>query len=543
MTQAMLLYQPTGKRGFEIALTTDRGRELRMAGSADDDGPLPWGSRILSRNQALVTNTWAFATHEYLYRRSRSDEKRASHQRAARRHASLATGIADLVDDLGSDSREGWCSGCFQLADHIRVDSRRLTPSAYVCENCGSPTTPCVAPRCSNMANRGTGKAGTPRYCSEHCHQVYGFERQNQRLTSINDFEDWARFDRRNLRAATRVAVVGGAVASLCVPMAFAAAPVIGGALGASALGGGLSGAAATSHGLAMLGFGSLAAGGMGMAGGTTVVMVTGVALGGALGAAASTAYVSDDKSFRIEQLRDGRGASVLLASGFLTEGGDGWGSWQRMIDERYPNNPVYRIHWGSKELSAFGVLAGFGLGKAVAAKTVAVAAKRASRRAAGRVPFVAPLFIAHDVVTNPWTIAKNRAEMTGAILADVIARTPRERYILVGHSLGARVMVTAAQALGTVSGNPRLESVHLLGAAVSSKGNWRPLSESVTGQVWNYRSRNDTVLKLLYRNLQLGQHAAGVVGLQTSFPSLKNRDVSRAIGSHSAYFDAVHLQ
>ena len=64
---------------------------------------------------------------------------------------------------------------------------------------------------------------------------------------------------------------------------------------------------------------------------------------------------------------------------------------------------------------------------------------------------------------------------MTGAILGDVIARTPDESYILVGHSLGARVMVTAAQALGTMAGAPRLEDVHLLGAAISAKGYGEP--------------------------------------------------------------------
>ncbi len=543
MGQSTLIYRPSGRDGFEAELTTDRGRELWVVGSSNDEGPSAQGSGILTRNKALVTNTWAFATHEFLYRRSRAEDKRTSHQKAAHRHASLATGIADLVDHLGTEVRTGWCSACFRFSSHTRVEGRRLAPSAFVCEACGSPTTPCVAPRCIHMANRGTGKAGTPRYCAEHCHQVYGFEKQDQRLRSIADFDEWATFESRNLRAATRVSVVSGAMAALAVPMAFAAAPVIGGALGGSVLGGGLSGAAATSHGLAMLGFGSVAAGGLGMQGGLTVVVVTGTALGGVLGAATSTAYVCDDKSFRIEQLRDGRGASVLLASGFLTEGSDGWGDWQRMINERYPDNPVYRIHWGSKELSAFGVLAGIGLGKAAGAKALAAAAGRASRRAAGKVPYAAPLFLAHDLATNPWSIAKNRAEMTGAILGDVIARTPGESYILVGHSLGARVMVTAAHALGTMPGSPRIEDVHLLGAAISAKGDRGALHKSVSGQVWNYRSRNDAVLKYIYRNVQLGQHAAGLVGLQTTFPNIKNRDVSRVVGTHSGYFDGLHLE
>jgi hypothetical protein len=103
--------------------------------------------------------------------------------------------------------------------------------------------------------------------------------------------------------------------------------------------------------------------------------------------------------------------------------------------------------------------------------------------------------------------------------------------------------MATAAQALGTMSGKPRLEDIHLLGAAISAKGDRRALHESVSGQVWNYRSRNDNVLKIIYRNVQLGQQAAGLVGLQTTFPNIKNRDVSRVVETHSGYFDGLHLE
>lgn len=58
-------------------------------------------------------------------------------------------------------------------------------------------------------------------------------------------------------------------------PIAWVAAPLIGGAIGVAA---GLSGAAATAHGLAILGGGSLAIGGLGMAGGMWIV--TGAATG-----------------------------------------------------------------------------------------------------------------------------------------------------------------------------------------------------------------------------------------------------------------------
>ena len=392
------------------------------------------------------------------------------------------------------------------------------------------------------MANRGIGRARVPRYCAEHRHDIPGFARRNQRIATLDLYEQVLVYDRANLAKATKLIAGGVAAAAVVVaPAALVAAPAIGGAIGASAIGGGLSGAAAVSHGLAMVGGGALAAGGMGMAGGTAVITVVGAGLGGALGAATTSAYVRSDNSFRIQKLRDGEGPAVLLASGFLTEGDTGWGSWRRIIDQRYPGSPVLRVHWGSKELKNLGSLAAVGVGKAAAARWVAGLAARGSLRAAGKVPYLGGLYAASGLIANPWSVAKMRAAMTGSVLADLIARTDGE-YILVGHSLGARVMVVAAQALGTRSQAPQLQAVHLLGAAVPAKGDWRTLNDSVLDGVWNYRSTDDWVLKYLYQNAQLRSPAAGVLGLRPEHPKIHNRTVTSKVPSHSAYFSGVAL-
>ena len=66
------------------------------------------------------------------------------------------------------------------------------------------------------------------------------------------------------------------------------------------------------------------------------------------------------------------------------------------------------------------------------------------------RVVGLGALLLASDMARNPWSVARSRTAVTGALLAELIARTDDQSFILVGHSLGARVMVTAAQALGT---------------------------------------------------------------------------------------------
>ena len=279
------------------------------------------------------------------------------------------------------------------------------------------------------------------------------------------------------------------------------------------------------------------------MAGGTIVVATVGAALGGALGASVTNAYVREDKSFRIEMLQDGAGVPVVVCNGFLSEGTSGWGEWKGLVARRFPDSPVYKVHWGAKELKDLGILAGYGsveLAGSVSLKNAAMAATKAGSKSL--LPFGAALFAA-DLVKNPWHVAKNRADKTGIILADLLARTITGSYVLVGHSLGARVMAVAAQALGTKKDAPRVEAAHLAGAAIGAKGDWGTLTARVDDAIYNYYSTNDKVLKYLYGAAMGGQKAAGFVGFTPCPPKLKNIDVSERVERHSDYYTKIKLR
>jgi len=100
---------------------------------------------------------------------------------------------------------------------------------------------------------------------------------------ATKEFDALMRQLRRKSIKWGRVAMVSAVGLGVGVATAGAAAPAIGGLIGASL---GLSGAAASSAGLAMLGGGTIAAGGFGMFGGT--ILVSGV--GGVFGAGAAGA-------------------------------------------------------------------------------------------------------------------------------------------------------------------------------------------------------------------------------------------------------------
>ena len=534
---ATIEYRPRG-RGFEVGLTAD-GHEVVVRGTGlRDEEPEVSGSRELTSNVALMALILGYAANELAYRRLRSPEKRLSHRKAAEVEHKDALTLADMAVRLDGRTASAWCSGCFAKSTHRHVRGADRPRRTYLCSQCGTPTVKCAVPRCSHHAVVRPRARVSLCYCAEHHHAISGFEKLDATIPTLGDYRDFLKHEVRNADRLTKV--TGGTIgaAAVIAPVALFAAPAVGAALGSSMLGGSLTGAAATSHGLAMLGGGAVASGGLGMAGGTAVVTATGTALGGALGATTVSAYTGADRSFAIDLIRPGSGTPVVFATGFLTEGQTAWAEWQRIIDSRYPDAPVYQVHWGAKELRDLtGLLAANG-GKA-AVRAVLVQRARRGNKAFG-LPGIGWVLGAHGVATNPWTVAKTRAGMTGAALAALIARTAEEPYVLMGHSLGARVMVTAAQTLATRPGPPRIESIHLLGAAVGRKGDWRSLESAVTGTVWNYWSANDNVLRWLYGLAEIGQTATGRAGFQSRFARIKDRNVSRLVSGHSEYVSQV---
>ena len=526
---------------LECQVVSPRGKTLTLTGDrADAEPEKVEGSPALQGNRALVDHGWAFAKSSYLKVNLASPDEQKRAEERGTTHQRLAEWIADLADDMASESEQGWCSSCFAHAGHRKVKRPVGQRRAYLCSNCGSPTLPCAGPGCNNMAVRGRGALRISRYCAEHRHDIPGFAKAGRKMDTLVDYREFLEYDKANLSRTTKVLGVGLSGLLLGAPAALATAPAIGGAIGT--LVGGYTGAAATSYGLAFLGGGSLAAGGLGMAGGTLVVTAVGGTLGGALGASITNAYVSEDKSFHIEMLQGGQGVPVIVCNGFLSESGRGWGEWQNIVTDRYPDSPVYRVHWGAKELKDLGGLASLGAMKVAGSAKIKKAALAATRVGAKKLGPLSSVALGTSLAKNPWHLAKSRGNKTGVIVADLLARTNADSYVLVGHSLGARAMVMAAHALGTKADGPRVEAVHLLGAAIGAKGDWDALTARVDDAVYNYHSTNDNVLKYLYAVTQAGQKAAGFEGFPPSGSKLKNIDVSGQVKSHFDYHTKVTL-
>lgn len=551
---------------LRVDVVSDQGATLSLTGEFTDLEPTVEVGGVLESNPSLRSNMWAYAKTWYAARTTSNAEAlaladpaeqsaalkqveldRKTAQKRADAYAKTAQWIADVADDVSLlDVEHGWCSSCFFNTEHRKSNRPVGQIPVYVCQGCGAPTLPCVAVGCVNMAVRDRGAIRVPQFCAEHKHEISGFEKAQGTIGELHDYEDFFKYEKPDLDAAAKIAVGSVVALGAVVPLGFLAAPAIGGAIGSLGIFGGLTGAAASSHGLALLGGGTLAAGGLGMAGGTAVVTSVGAAVGGALGASIANAYLREDKSFRIELLRPGRGGvPVIVSNGFLSEGkGEKWGGWKSIVDARYPDSPVYRVFWGAKEQRDLATAIGGIAGRAVGLNVVKVAAAlgtKAGAKLLGNV--VAPVMIAADLAKNPWHVAKSRADKTGVILGDLLARTEAESYVLIGHSLGARVMAVAAEALGSKPGGPRIQSAHLLGAAIRAKGNWDALTASVDEVVYSYHSSNDAVLKFVYASAQAGETAAGLVGFSSASSKLQNVDVSEQVKTHFEYQENVRLR
>jgi len=248
-----------------------------------------------------------------------------------------------------------------------------------------------------------------------------------------------------------------------------------------------------------------------------------------------------------VQQLRQGSGARVLLANGFLSQSVTGWDRWKRPVTERYPGHPVSRIRWEAQALESLKPLENFldtgGDPNKLLAEVKTQLLKPLAAIREGKRPDIPVPGVVLEAPAK-WAIAKQRATDTGKALAEAIKNTPDgEKFILTGFSLGARVMATAALTLAEQGVTDKIESLHLIGAAISQDPKWDKLTEAVTDGVWNYYSKNDSVLSTLYRIAEGGATPFGLAGSKIEDPKMHDVNCSNEVFHHRGYLTAISLE
>lgn len=423
--------------------------------------------------------------------------------------------------------KTAYCSWCFEKASHHLFQKNIFRRNIYICDNCEKRSIECRY--CEHMARGGDWDN---ELCAEHDGSIASFERLTDKLDDITEFSTIFTRDTYNLQKAGFVAGATAITATGIGGAAILGAGAIGGAVGGAAYG--LTGAAATNAGLAAIGGGSLAAGGLGMAGGIAIIGAVGSGVGGLTGAVISNSYLSEIKGFDIKQLKEGKGEKILFIDGFLTEKVGFPDDWVNSITKKYPDNPLYYVSWESKRLLDLGKTLSIESGKTAVTQVVKKWAARAAKNSVKKAGALGVVTSVLSLANNPWSKALVKAGQTGVLLADLIARTD-DKYILCGHSLGARVIYYALESLSTHESN-FISEVHLLGGAVgNNSGSWEKASTAVSRNIYNYHTQNDWILASLYKAGTLFT-SAPIGRNEISIPKVQNINVSKYVSGHTKY-------
>lgn len=141
-------------------------------------------------------------------------------------------------------------------------------------------------------------------------------------------------------------------------------------------------------------------------------------------------------------------------------------------------------------------------------------------------------------IVDNPFTVAKNRADKAGLVLADaLINKAQGERPVtLIGYSMGARVIYSCLMSLAERRAFGLVESAVLIGAPTPSDAKlWRALRSVVAGRLVNVYAEKDYILAFLYRTSSIQY---GIAGLQEvrDVKGVENVDVTAMVSGHLRY-------
>lgn len=455
---------------------------------------------------------------------------------------------------LAHIEKDRWCSWCYQLTKHRRLRKGLLLRNDYVCGQCGNHTVNCRAPKCTNMAC-GSFLPQKPgmfekvkhstcnQFCSVHNGAIADFEKVHSSITDLSEYQQLLTREAFNYSKAGQICVGAVAAAAIVAPVALVAAPAIASAIGSiGVLGAASTGTAISSLSGAALTSASIAALGGSVAGGTFVVTAAGTALGAWQGGLIANAYAKEVKGFEVRKISQGvrKGPAIVCIDGFLTQGAKGLEEdWRAGLSSAFPENPWYHIGWESKALADLGECVIGSLHRSGFPVLVNLAKKAMQKPPGG----ITQVFSAFQLARNPWHVAMVKSMMTGALIADMLCRTTQKRnFILIGHSLGARVIFYALQALATRTGRKNIAHAILLGGAVGrARRHWELATEAVSGKIINCFSQRDDVLKCLYKfGTAFSSKPVGRGPIQSSTLGIVNVNVTDLVSGHTDYKPAL---
>ncbi|KAL3621708.1 hypothetical protein CASFOL_034368 [Castilleja foliolosa] len=294
-------------------------------------------------------------------------------------------------------------------------------------------------------------------------------------------------------------------------------------------------------------GFAAFASAAGSVAGSVAVAASFGAAGAGLTGSKVSR-RIADVDEFEFtaigENHNQGRLGVGISVSGFVFEKEDFIKPWEGQNDnlERMVLKFVFRgyvLKWESKNLIAVSTAIQDWLSSRLAMEMMKQGAMMTVLSTLlTALAWPATLLALTDFIDSKWTIAVNRSDKAGKLLAEVLLKglQGQRPVTLVGFSLGARVIFRCLQVLAENENSAGLvERVVLLGAPIAIRdSNWEATRKVVAGRYVNVYSTNDWMLGVAFRANLLTQGLAGIQ--RVDVPGIENVDVTEVIEGHSSY-------
>lgn len=235
------------------------------------------------------------------------------------------------------------------------------------------------------------------------------------------------------------------------------------------------------------------------------------------------------------ENHQQGRLAVGIMISGFILEDEDFTRPWQGHDGDL----ERYALRWESKNLIAVSTAIQDSLTSSITTELMKQGAMlTVLSTLVAALAWPTALLSATSFIDSKWTIAVDRSDKAGVLLAEVLLKELQGNrpVTLIGFSLGARTIFRCLEELSKKEESASIvERVVFLGAPISLETErWQTARKMVAGRFINLYSTNDWILGIVYRSSLLTQGLAGIQPVD--IPGIENVDVTEAVNGHSAY-------
>jgi hypothetical protein len=235
--------------------------------------------------------------------------------------------------------------------------------------------------------------------------------------------------------------------------------------------------------------------------------------------------------SIQLKKIRDGNGPLVITINGFMSEDGKDQTDWPALLSNVMPNSPRIHMNWPASNFKKL-ILQVINFSPDTLTSDSFKSKEQAIRKTLANGPAVTR-------AASEWVNAMRNAEAAGNTLGQLLSESNDRGIVLIGHSLGVRVIHHALQTLKTERSDA-CSAVLLLGGAVTHDADtWAPIFTKFKNlQICNCYSHNDLVLRNVYKiGTLFTNQPCGSQRIESSVSTnLYNFNMSAEVSGHTAY-------